>query len=236
MGMELEQMHDWIVDEFARRRPIADSMGALIAQCEAAQPHPDWAKLRALPYADLLPLIDWIQKPFREEPSPVLLRGLWFGLFNPCPDGRTPVSDIYVCGSERFEPDHDDNSWAVSPDWWPEARYASSSVLAEIYRIAYRQGARVGEQKGCLGNDAEYPLCLGYGAFAMREVLTVVKASQILGESDSLGIAVGFDSGDFILLGELTRDGLVAIDANSFPLARSASEGGHSNGCDRGSW
>lgn len=217
MGIDLAQMHDWIVAEFARRRPVADSMAALIEQCEEAKPHSDWAKMRVLPFADLMRLIKWVQEPFRHEPPTVPLRGLWFGLFNPCPDGRTPVADIYVCGSERFEPNHEDNSWAIAPDWWPEARYASSTVLADIYRIAYRQGSPVAEQKECLGNDAEYPLCLAYGAFAVREVLAGVDTSLILGESSSLGVAVGFDSGDFILLGELTPDGLIAIDQNAKP-------------------
>lgn len=217
MGLDLAQMHYWIVGEIARRRPVADSMAALIEQCEQARPHSDWAKLRALPFADLTPLIKWVQEPFRQEPPAVPLRGLWFGLFNPCPDGRTPVADIYVCGSERFEPNHEDNSWAVAPDWWPEARYADSTLLAEIYRIAYRQGSCVAEQEDCLGIDAEYPLCLAYGAFAVREVLACVDTSWILGESCSFGIAVGFDSGDFILLGELTSDGLIEIDRNATP-------------------
>ena len=99
------------------------------------------------------------------------LKGLWFGLFNPRSDGRTPAADIYVCGSERFDPDPHDNSWAVGPDWWPDGRYAGSTVLADVYRIAYRQDTPVAEQKWCLGNDAEYPICLGYGAFAVRDVL-----------------------------------------------------------------
>lgn len=215
MGLDFAQIHDWIVAEFVRRRPVADSMTALIEQCEEAQPHSDWAKLRALPFADLTPLINWVKEPFLQEPPEVPLRGLWFGLCNPCPDGRTPVADIYVCGSERFEPNHEDNSWAVAPDWWPEARYASSTLLTEIYRIAYRQRSPVAEQKDCLGNYAEYPLCLAYGAFAVREVLAGVDTSLILGESCSLGIAVGFDSGDFILLGELTPNGLIAPDSSA---------------------
>ncbi len=217
MGLHLGQMHGWIVGELARRRPVAESMAALIDQCEATRPHPDWAKLRGLPYDDLSPLIDWVQKPFREEPPGVALKGLWFGLLNPCPDGRTPVADIYVCGSERFDPDAHDNSWVVSPDWWPDARYANSAVLAETYRIAYRQGARIAEQKGCLGNDAEYPLVLGYGGFAVRELLGQVEPSLVLGRSDSLGVAVGFDSGDFVLLGELTKGGLQPIDPDAKP-------------------
>jgi len=33
----------------------------------------------------------------------------------------------------------------------------------------------------------------------------------LLGRAESLGVAVGFDSGDFVLLGELTNDGLKPI-------------------------
>lgn len=179
MGLDLEQMHDWIVGELARRRQFAESMAALIGHCEAACPHPDWAKLRALSYADLSPLWEWVQKPFREEPSTAPLKGLWFGLFNPCTDGRTSVADIYVCGSERIDPDPHDNNWAVGPDWWPNSRYANCAVLADIYRLAYRlayrQGARLTEQKGCLSNAAEYPLVLGYSAFVVRVLLGQVE-------------------------------------------------------------
>lgn len=215
MGLDLEQSRGWIVAGLARGRPVAESMAALIDQCEAARPHPDWAKLRTLPYADLSALLEWVQEPFRDEPPGAPLKGLWFGLFNPCPDGRTPVADLYVCGSERFDPDPHDNSWAVDPDWWPDARYANSTVLAGIYRIAHRQGARVAEQKGCLGNDAEYPLVLGYGAFAVRDLLGQVDRSMLVGRSERLGVAVGFDSGDFVLLGELTTGGLKPIDPNA---------------------
>jgi len=211
LALDLGQLHGWIVAELTRKRPVAESMAALIDQCETAHPHSDWAKLRELPYADLSSLLEWVREPFRDEPSASLLKGLWFGLFNPCPDGRTPVVDIYVCGSKQFDPDPFDNSWAVGPDWWPDSRYANSAVLADIYRIAYRYGAEQTEQKDCLGNDAEYPLVLGYGAFAVRELLGRIEPSKLLGRSDSLGVAVGFDSGDFVLVGQLVRNGLVPL-------------------------
>jgi hypothetical protein len=225
MELDLGLTHGWIVAELARCRPVAESMAALIDQCEAAHPHPDWARLRALPYADLSPLLEWIQKPFREEPPTAKIKGLWFGLFNPCPDGRTPVADIYVCGSERFDPDLL-GDWAVGPEWWPDARYAESAVLAAIYRVAYRQGAREDEQKGCLGGGAEYPLVLGYGAFAVRELLGQVEPSLVLGGSDSLGVAVGFDSGDFVLVGRLVLDGLVPIAGSPDAEPGAAADGG----------
>ena len=200
MGLDLGKAHGWIVDELARRRPTNDSMAALVDLCQAASPHPDWARLRSLPYADLSGLSDWVSRPFRDEPPARPLRGLWFGLFNPYHDGEA-LADIYVSGSERFEMSPDSNEWAVGPEWWPDARYADSPVMADIYRIAYREGG--------LGNDAEYPLCLGYGAFAVRELLGWIEPALVLGNSDSLGVAVGFDSGDFVLLGEFGPSGLV---------------------------
>jgi hypothetical protein len=154
-------------------------------------------------------MMAWLQRPFRDEPPDWPLRGLWFGLYNPCYDGCTPAADLYVCGSERFYADPDDNDWVVGPRWWPEDRYARSAVLADVYRIAYRQGAGRDERDGCLGNDAEYPRCLGYGALAVRALLGAVEPSQILERADEVGVAVGFDSGDFVLLGRMVRDGLV---------------------------
>jgi hypothetical protein len=76
-------------------------------------------------------------------------------------------------------------------------------VLVKLYKVAYR--------KDGLGNDAEYPLCLAYGSLAVRDLLRDADPSVLLGSSRSLGIAVGFDSGDFVLVGKLSKDGLVSL-------------------------
>lgn len=212
MALDLAAAHGWIVEELARRRPIGEVMSALIDKCEAARPHPDWQLLRSLEYDDLSPLLLWVEEVFCDEPPVAPLHGLWFGLFNPCPDGRTPVADIYVCGSKQFDPDPDANGWAVGPDWWPDGRNATSEVLADLYRLAYRQSVRRSEQDAALGNDAEYPLVLGYGALAVREMLTRLDPVLFLGESDAIGVTVGFDSGDFVVIGELTEGGLRPFD------------------------
>jgi hypothetical protein len=98
MTLDLGKSHEWIRSELERRRPIADSMASLIDYCAAENPHADWQGFWSLPYADLSPLLAWLKRPFQEEPPTRPLHGLWFGLFNPCPDGHTPVADIYVCG------------------------------------------------------------------------------------------------------------------------------------------
>ena len=143
------------------------------------------------------------------------LSGLWFGLYNPILSGET-VADLYVAGSERFYPVVGDNGWAVGPEWWPEGRYARSPVLADVYRVAYPSSAAAGSESGdqrWLQNDAEYPLCLGYAAFAAQALLGQIEPATILRASRSLGVAVGFDSGDFILIGQLTAEGLSPVEA-----------------------
>jgi hypothetical protein len=202
MGLNLATMHGFVRKEIASKRTLRDSMDRIIAKCAKGHPHKDWEKLTALPYDDLDDLREWVEKPFREEPPKKKLAGLWFGLFNPVYSGK-PVADIYVCGSTRFDSSPDDNTGAVSPDWWPENRYAHSAVLAKLYKIAYR--------KDGLANDAEYPLCLAYGGLAVRELLRAADPSVFLGRSPLLGIAVGFDSGDFVLVGKLSKAGLVSL-------------------------
>jgi hypothetical protein len=200
MALNLAKMHAFIVKEVASKRSLRASMDRLIDKCAKGHPHADWKKLAALPYENLKELSKWIEKPFRSEPSRPRLAGLWFGLFNPCYDDET-AADMYVCGSKRFHDRAGDNSWAVHPAWFPKHCDAHSSVLAKLYTIAY-------PEVGGLENDAEYPLCLAYASLAVRDLLRAADPSLFLGKSKSLGIAVGFDSGDFILVGKLSKSGL----------------------------
>ena len=199
MSLDMASIHQFISAELGSSHTISQSMERVIDECSQQSPHDDWTTLRELPYDAIDELRDWIATPFILDPPKTALAGLWFGLFNPEYDGKG-AADIYVCGSHRFFADPNDNSWAVGPDWWPEHRYAHSSLLRDLYQIAYRRGG--------LGNDAEYPLCLGYGGFVIRDLLRGIRPETMLAESISLGVAVGFDSGDFVLVGTLTRRGL----------------------------
>jgi hypothetical protein len=202
MGLDLAKAHGWIADELAELRSIEDSMRHVIDLCASAAPHRDWQRLRSLQYDDLGPLMDWIEEALRTEPPEVTLRGLWFGISNPI-RGDGPTADFYICGSERFGSDPESNEWACRPAWRPESRYAHSEVMAAIYAVAYKPGG--------LGNDAEYPLCLAYTAFAVRDLLNSADTRLVLRTVGPVGVAVGFDSGDFLLLGRYTRDGLARL-------------------------
>lgn len=97
-------------------------------------------------------------------------------------------------------------SWAVDATYTPGSGEAHSVVLDEIYQRAYS----VPES---LGNIAEYSLCLGYAAFAVIDMVGIADLHRI--GAPPIGVAVGFDSGDGLLLGNLTAGGFVPISATS---------------------
>jgi hypothetical protein len=192
------RLYRLIERELAADGRISDSMSRLVTACREERPHPDWDDLEGLAYDDVFPMVEWLTRVFREEPSSAALSGLWFGLFNPWVEGRVS-GDIGVCGSTRFDRDSG-NEWAVGAEWAPHGGDAQSTVLDAICATAHRDGG--------LGNEAEWPLTLGYGALVVRSVLESVTPTLILGPSERLGIAVGFNSGDHLLLGEFSEAGL----------------------------
>jgi hypothetical protein len=100
------------------------------------------------------------------EPPNASVTGIYFGLFNPQYDDEGPVADIYVAGGI-----YGDDDWlpAVKKHWWPNGRYARSQLLAQLYRIAY-------ESPSSLGNNAEYPLVLGFGVLAAKHLCLAIKS------------------------------------------------------------
>src|SRR5260370_31577722 len=101
MGLEHVGVFAAILECLVTPAALSIKMGLVIDACESGVKHPDWSKLRALPYDHLGAMQAWIRRPFEQEPPTVTLAGLWFGLFNPVYDGR-PVADVYVSGSTKF--------------------------------------------------------------------------------------------------------------------------------------
>jgi hypothetical protein len=172
---------------------ITPRMQTLIDYCAAAIPHEQWTTLRCIDYeAESSSYLGWLSDltAAARGQSP---KGLWFGLVNPVRNGSATL-DLY--GATSTEYDANGSAWAERISRSTRC-FAGSRVLAEIYSCAY------GEENS-LENDAEYPLGLGYGAMTARSILEVGPLTAPLDQI--AGTAVGFDSGDFLYLGEV-RDG-----------------------------
>lgn len=186
------------------RAAVSEKMADLIDVCEGQRRHADWIAMKQLPFdQDVSRIAQWWRGLLEEEPPELKLEGLWFGLFNPVlPDGSA-TADIHVSGSAAFDADDDTFEWAADIDYVPVNAEAKSQVLAHIYEWAHRSDT-------ALHNVAEYPLALGFAAFAISQALRSV--SNVPAALANVGVAVGFDSGDGLLLGRLTPHGFVETD------------------------
>lgn len=194
-----ETLFAQIINAMRTAPSVSDGYRLIVDHCRTRHPHPDWDRLAALdPQTDITHLERWFRTLLIDEPPPAGIDGLWFGLFNPIDaDGQT-TADIYAAGGIY---DAEDPDWNIDPQWWPEGRYARSTMLARIYDIAY-------DEAGGLGNDAEYALCLAYAALLVRHLGQVTVPDILVGGADRRVLVTGFDSGDFIHIGMATGNGL----------------------------
>jgi hypothetical protein len=210
MAIQIGRVARIIRSHLLQENSLTDDMSAVIDVCEQSAPHPDWHVLRKLPYNDMTDLTEWLQSVFTEDPPEKSLAGLWFGLFNPICDG-TPVSDMYVGGASHVDTEDSDIEWASDLDYFPEDNYADSHILAAIYQIAY-------SSKEGLRNDAEYPLCLAYGTFAVKRLLKEIDPRIIISGDKKVIVTVGFDDGDYLNVGDMDAEGLAIKKPNSLQL------------------
>lgn len=196
MEHDLSAWHGEVSKLLGAGASLRDGMQVLLAYCNKKHRWKGWSKIGELDFdSDVEELEKWLKDVLKKEPPPSSVKAFWFGIFNPIYDGDT-VSDTYIAGASEFDPDDENFEWACGPDYFPDGRYAHSQILSEIYK------AIDGSPASAIG---EYILCLAYTAFAVRELAKRVDKKLWLGKSKHRGLAVGFDSGDGVLLESLGR-------------------------------
>jgi hypothetical protein len=206
MGLNHDAIFAKIEQLTAADLPVGGCMKEAIQLCSFDVPHASWPELSAIDYdGDLASLGPWIPGVFEKQPAPFQIKALWIGLCNPSSAGGV-WADMYVAAMGEYESGDDSFGWLwKNPSHlrhlrhYPKNAYAHSSSLRRIYEIAYRSGG--------LANDAEWPLCLAFGAFAARALLRSTDVKLIGSIADRIGVVVGFDGGDMLKVGELNARG-----------------------------
>jgi len=203
MSLNYSALFAKIQELVATDRAVSVCMKEIITICSQDVPHSDWSRLSALDYdGDVASLSSWITGVFQRQPAPFPIQGLWIGLCNPSQDGKV-WADMYVGSVAQYAPDDQELSWLWKGErHYPEDAYAHSASLRSIYQIGYDDGSG-------LGNNAEWPLCLAFAAFAVRSLLRDKTKGLVASTAPRIGVAVGFDGGDMLKLGELTDKGFL---------------------------
>ena len=196
---DISKSHAKVVDVLRVESSLDDGMASLIDFCAEHEKWRGWNALRKLEFStDRSRLSRWLKGLLTKAPPPKPIKAYWFGLFNPIVDGKTTCG-IYVAGASAFDPEDDTFEWACDPAYFPDGRYAQSQVLGEIYQsVAKKAGG---------ASYGEYVLCLGYVGLVVKHLAIKFGPETWLGAARSRALAVGFDSGDGVLLGSVTKDG-----------------------------
>lgn len=196
MKHDLSAWFDEVSKALDSRVLLRDGMQTLLAFCNEQHPWKGWGEIGKLDFeADVAHLETWLSGVLKKEPPKSSVKAFWFGIFHPVYDGKT-TCDTYIAGASEFDPGDESFEWACGPAYFPDDRYAHSKVLDQIFQTVN------GSPVSAMG---EYTLCLGYTAFAARELAKRVDKDLLLGKSKQRGLAVGFDSGDGVLLGAVSR-------------------------------
>jgi hypothetical protein len=193
----LDMVWDKLAAYVTRADPLSEVVADVITDCERLRPHRDWAQLRELDWNDgSAAVCAWWQQLLERERPPASVRGLWFGLCEPVENGRARY-DLYAAGTRDYKPDDLELEWVFSQCYHPQG-HPHPVCLAETYRIARKPEG--------LGNDAEWTLGLVFGCGAVARALNSPQGRTGLNATPPLGVAAGWDGGDFIFLGELHPD------------------------------
>ncbi len=75
------------------------------------------------------------------------------------------------------------------------------------HRFLTTSTERYNKAKGSVSEYGEYVLCLGFGGLIIKTLAERIAPETWLGNSRARAVAIGFDSGDGILLGSITKTG-----------------------------
>jgi hypothetical protein len=129
-----------------------------------------------------------VEAAARRDPLPDGIDALWFGLFDACDDEGAAHIGYYVAGIRGF--DSKDPDSRCSPAWWPEGRYLECRALATIKLLEIQARDR---------SDPSARSFLGYaGQLGAALLVSRFAGRAVAGQRQ---IVVGFDSGDYAVVG-----------------------------------
>lgn len=156
---------------------------------------------------DIAHLVDWLAKLLTAEPPSKAIMAFYFGIVDRASSAyASPRSDLYLCGSDWFNPEDEDFEWAVDPAYFPDGRYAGSDVMAALDELEQRHNFVA---RGFL--TTLYAIAAVH-EFARRVGPDLMLRAGKRGKVAGRGVAVGHDSGGAWLLGAFAPKGWVRID------------------------
>lgn len=198
--MDLGEVYEMVGHAVAAGKSTPEAMAELMASCNNEAPSPAWQQIAALDFAQGGQVMaDWLRDTLTHEPPSEDIQAFFFGLFTTDADGGASYAQLYVCGSDCYDPDDETGDWVCDPAYFPEGRYAPRALYQEI-------DALLASDKTAF-DFGEEAVILGYTALVVRDLMHAIEPSLLLGDTEDRHVAIGYDDGDVLVIGRVTRNG-----------------------------
>lgn len=194
-----------LADEVRISTDFAQSMKTLLEWAEKTDPHASWAALRALDCSgEPNKMAMWLDRVLKRAPCPFPVRGVYFGLGEHMTRARVEYAEMYVGFLGSYAPADRTSSWL----WRGPSHYPGNACLRSKVLKAAGVICNEDEQSG-LATPGHIVFSLSFATLLLAASLDA-RTYERLGAEQPVGIAVGFDSGDLVRLGELHSSGFRA--------------------------
>jgi hypothetical protein len=205
--VEVYRQHLNFVTNLLRGQPaMRDGMRELIMYCSLRDRRMLWSGLMMLDFEQELDwLYVWLKNVLEATPPSDDISAFWFGLAEEVGD-NDGTCRLYISGSPYYDPEDESDDWEIwgKDSYLPPGRVVDSSVL----RILYRSISLDGEPGATISQ--EFP-CLVYAGLAIIWLCKSIPAELMIGHRNWRAIAVGWESGDTIMLGRVSKTGWQAL-------------------------
>jgi hypothetical protein len=202
--MNYEEFYTTLANEVRITSSFPTSLNRLLCWGAQAVPHPSWEILKAYDYSEEVSRVEpWIKRVLKRAPCPFPIRAIYFGLGERANHKRVEYAELYFGLFSRYDSADQKSGWLwTKPSHYPNRAYLLSKTLQAGGVLCNED-----EENG-LGTDGHIIFSLGFSALLLANALDGRIAAQLGGET--VGLVLGFDSGDLIRLGELACGGFVA--------------------------
>jgi hypothetical protein len=192
------------LERTVRQKPtFRAGLTAMLKWRAHVQPHPDWAKVAKLTSAaETRAAKAWLTAAVTKEPCPFPVRGIYFPVVERVDARERDVTALTVALTGQYEPEDEEHLWAIGDlRHDPKRARFPGKGLQRAVELFHREDG--------LGGEGVYQYGLMYAALLVPTLLTPGLHRALGAPPEPIGVLVGWEDGDNLLLGQLTRTGFV---------------------------
>ncbi len=203
MSISLSRFYQRLAKELRKSNDFESSLSAMLEWGAVNEPHPVWSQLGAFDaVGEVNAARAWLPRVLADAPCPFPVRGIYFGL-GEFASKRVEYADLYFALFGRCDLDDVKSNWLwEAPSHYPDKARLKSKAMKAGGLLCHQGGATAG-----LSTEGYICFSLSFTSLLLRHVLDGEWFAK-LGAPCPIGVVTGFDSGNRLRLGVLSREGL----------------------------